>query len=240
MRTILLIGASSDIGVSFIERYHEEYDCIIAHYNNTRSKLDVLKEKLQDKLHIFQANLLSEESVESMIKEIKTAGLYPEHIVHLPAQKCNNAKYHKIDWSIFQESIEISVRSLVVITQAFLPYMIKQKYGRIIIMLSFVNNNIPPKYCSHYIATKYMLLGLMKAMSVEYADKGITVNGISPAWIDTKYIENQPDIIRQQNIEDSPIGRLLQTSDIIPGIKFLLSDEASCINGNNMTISCGR
>ena len=75
------------------------------------------------------------------------------------------------------------------------------------------------------------MLGLVKALATEYAPKGITVNGISPAWVNTKYIDNQPDILKEQAAMNSPMGRNLEVAEIIPTIEYLLSEGASCING---------
>ena len=107
-------------------------------------------------------------------------------------------------------------------------------------MLSYVVSHIAPAYCSNYVVTKYAMLGLMRALATEYASKGITVNGISPAWVNTKYIANQPDILIRQNEAASPTGQLLEVTDIVLSIRFLLSDGADCITGQNLTISCGR
>ena len=138
------------------------------------------------------------------------------------------------------EKMDISFKSLILILQSFMPKMAKLKYGKVVLLLSFVIDGMPPKYCSNYVMTKYALLGLMKSLAVEYADKGITVNGISPAWVMTKYIDNQPDFLVEQNAQLSPIGRNLLVSDIVPSINWLLSDGADCVNGQNISITCGR
>mgnify|MGYP001651813492 FL=1 len=135
---------------------------------------------------------------------------------------------------------DISLKSFVLIGQALLPQMAKRGSGKVILMLSYVVSHIAPAYCSNYVVTKYAMLGLMRALATEYASKGITVNGISPAWVNTKYIANQPDILIRQNEAASPTGQLLEVMDIVPSIRFLLSDGADCITGQNLTISCGR
>ena len=61
--------------------------------------------------------------------------------------------------------------------------MAKRKKGKIIFMLTVHTCQTPLKGCADYITEKYALLGLMKALAVEYANKGITVNGISPGAI---------------------------------------------------------
>lgn len=70
-----------------------------------------------------------------------------------------------------------------------IPNMAKKKYGRIVFMLTSCTINNPPKYQSSYVTVKYALLGLMKALAVEYADRGITVNGVSPDMMETKFFQ---------------------------------------------------
>lgn len=239
--TLLVIGASSDMGMSLIRRVQNNYKKIIAHYAHMNDKLVELQEQVgSEKMTLVQADLTKEEDIIQFIGEVRTICDCPSHIVHFPAPVCNNAKFHKIEWEVFQREYDISLKSAVLILQAFLPRMAKVRYGRVLFMLSYVVNNVAPAYCSNYVVTKYALLGLMKALATEYASKGITVNGISPSWVNTKYIDNQPDILKEQNAASSPLGRNLEVDDIVPAMEFLLSDGASCINGENITISCGR
>lgn len=107
-------------------------------------------------------------------------------------------------------------------------------------MLSMAVNNPVPKYHSDYVMVKSALLALVKSLAAEYAEKKITVNGISPGWVMTKYIDYMPDYLVAQKAQESPIGRNLEVADIIPTIRFLFSKGAECINGENILISGGR
>lgn len=136
--------------------------------------------------------------------------------------------------------MNISLKSIVMILQEFLPFMSKQKYGKILFMLTAYVNNMPPKYLSAYTVSKYALLGLMRSLSVEYSDKGIMVNGISPEMIDTKFLNNLSEYIVMQNAEQSPKKRNLIVDEVVPAMKFLLSSGADCITGQNIVITGGK
>ncbi len=239
--TLLVLGASSDMGMGFLKSTYEKYDHIIAHYRRMSDELQTLGEKIgPDRITFLQADLAIEDEVRLLIEKIKETCDHPDHIVHFPAPPCENSKFHKIDWEVFQREYDISLKSVVLVLQAFLPKMAKAKYGRVILMLSYVVNNTAPAYCCNYVVTKYAMLGLVKALATEYAPKGITVNGISPGWVNTKYIENQPDMLKEQIASASPMGRNLEVEEIVPTIEFLLSDGAAGINGENVTISFGK
>ena len=171
--TLLVIGASSDMGMGLIRLTKDRYDIILAHYFHMNERLEALKIELGDKLILLQADLSKLEEVERLIRSVLRASEYPSHIVHFPAIKCTNAKFHKIKWDVFQSEYDVSIRSAVMILQAFLPQMAKAHYGRIVIMLSYVVNGPAPAYCANYVVTKYGLLGLLKSIATEYASKGI-------------------------------------------------------------------
>ena len=160
-------------------------------------------------------------------------------IIHLLVKKINNQKFIKSSWKQFDNEMQVSLYSIVMILKELIPQMMKQKYGRIIIMLSSYTLNIPPKFLSSYVTVKYALLGLIKSLSVEYANKGITINGISPEMIETKFLSDIPKLIVQKNAQDSPLGRNLYVQDIIPMFLYLLSDEAEVITGQNFGITGG-
>ena len=174
---------------------------------------------------------------DSIVTQIKSVSLNKEGLNE--PEKIENIKFSKTNWQTFENNINIALRSLVIILQEFLPIMAKEKYGRIVVMLTSATLNIPPKYLSSYVTTKYALLGLVKALSNEYADKGIRINGVSPSMINTKFLDNIPNLIVEQNALNSPTGKNLSVKDVIPTFKFLLSDNADCITGQNIGITNG-
>lgn len=239
-RTLLVIGGSSDIGMETIRQMHMDYDKVIVHYNHMSENLAALKSEVGESMACVQADLSDEGQTRRMVESIMGMDALPDHILHLPAPQCYNQKFHKIKWEAFQKELDISLRSLVCVAQAFLPMMARQKYGRVAVMLSFVVNGRAPGYCANYVTTKYALLGLVKSLATEYADKGITVNGVSPSWVMTKFISNQPEILIEQNAKKNPLGHNLEAADIVPAIRYLFSDGAACVNGENISITCGR
>lgn len=78
----------------------------------------------------------------------------------------------------------------------------------------------------------------MESLSAEYASKHVTVNAVSPSMIDTKFLRI-PDLVKQMNIEASPIKRLLTPEDVIPTFAFLLSPGADTITGQNIPVTAG-
>lgn len=237
-KTLLVLGASSDVGQALIERVYDEYDIILAHYNRTKEPLELLNARLGGKVVLLQADFSSDDDTDRFISELKKQYV-PTHIVHLPAPKYMNSKFHKIKWNNFQTNIDLQLRSISKVLSAFLPIMSKTKYGKIVIMLSSCSENTAPKYLADYVTVKYALLGLMKALAAEYASKNICVNGISPAMMDTKFLSDIPELIVQQNAAASPRGRNVSVNDVVPTIEFLLCEKSDYISGQNIVVAAG-
>lgn len=238
-KILFVTGASSDVGCRLIRDAAGSYDTILAHYCHNREGLDEIKKEAGDKLVLFQADFTNLDDVSRMVSEIESLGYSPDHIVHLPAQKVNPQKFHKTQIEQYTSGFHMSVASIVLILKQFIPKMAKQKYGKILFMLTSFTLNAPPKYQAPYITAKYALLGLMRDLSREYASKGIMVNGISPDMIETKFLSDMPELVIQQNAENNPMGRNLTVDDVVPSFLYLLSDCADAVTGQNLGITGG-
>jgi len=125
------------------------------------------------------------------------------------------------------------------ISQAFIPKMSKKNYGKIVFMLSAYLLGVPPKFQSPYVTVKYALLGLMKELAVEYASKGIMVNAVSPDMMETKFLSELPDLIKEQSAKNNPLGRNIYVKEVVPTIEYLLSSGSDAVTGQNIGITGG-
>lgn len=239
-KTLFVLGASSDIGCGLIEAVADRYDTILGHYCHGNDRLDDLSRRLGGRLTLLQADFSDMDSVARMTDHIKEQGWKPDHIVHFSAPRCRNVKFIKCGWDDFGAGLDTSLEAPVRILQAFLPDMVKQKYGKIIFMLTAYVDGKPPKFMSPYVTVKYALLGLMRSLAAEYADKGITVNGVSPEMMETKFLQDIPELVIRQNAAGSPLGRNLTVHDVIPAFSYLLSEAADCVTGQNLVITGGK
>lgn len=238
-KVLLVTGASSDVGSKLIRRVAGNYEIILAHCFHGKDALDAMRAELGDKLILLQADFTDMESVAAMVDRIDALGYVPDHIVHLPAQKVIPQKFHKTNVEQYTLGFATSVASIVLILKHFLPKMSKQKYGKVVFMLTSFTLNAPPKYQAPYITVKYALLGLMRDMAREYADKNIMVNGVSPEMMETKFLSDMPELVIQQNAANNPMGRNLVVEDVLPTFEYLLSDGADLVTGQNIGVTGG-
>lgn len=241
-KNLFIIGASSEIGIQILKEIYMDYQTVYVQYRVMNEELHKIISEAGEKVKIvpLEADLLDPQSVSKMLEVLCGMDHAPNHILHLPAPKAYNKQFHKDQWDNFQRGWEISVHSIVGILQVLIPKMVKERYGRIVLMLTSYTLNVPPKFQASYVTTKYALLGLMKALSIEYAEKGITVNGISPDMIKTKFLSEIPEMIVEQTANSSPLGRHIYIEELIPVIKYMFSDAGAGMTGQNIGITGGK
>tara|TARA_B110000008_G_scaffold91493_1_gene93676 strand:- start:279 stop:1010 length:732 start_codon:yes stop_codon:yes gene_type:complete len=235
---VLIIGASSDIGIDLIQNFDEDA-LLIAHYNSSNKSLIELSNKIDNELVMIKADLSREDEILSMIEDIENNHGIPNKIIHLAAPKFKNIRFKDIKLDDFQNELEISLKSLIVILNKFLPKLAKEKQGKVVCMLSSVVLSAPPKALSQYTMIKYALLGLVKSLASEYSDKNIQINAISPSMCDTKFLDGINEKLIEINAYNHPLKRNATVNDITPIIKMLVSSKSNYINGVNIPITGG-
>lgn len=238
-KVLLVTGASSDVGIQLIRKVGKNYSKIWAHYNSSINMIEELRQEMGEKIVPVQADFSSLESTQALIEKIKETGAYPDNIVHLSSQKARNLQFHKYTWDSYQREIDISLRSITMILGAFIPKMTKQKYGKIVFMLTAYIIGIPPKFQSAYITVKYALLGLMRNLAAEYAAKGVMINAVSPDMMETKFLSELPELILEQSAKNNPLGRNIYVNEVVPTIEYLLSAASDIVTGQNIGVTGG-
>ena len=235
---ILIIGASSDIGLNLIKNISEEA-LIVAHYNSSNEDLVELSKDIKNVLVTIKADLSKEDEINKFLAVIESDYGIPNKIIHLAAPKFENIRFKDIVWSRFQNEIDISLKSIVLILNIFLPKIAKMKQGKVVIMLSSVIINVPPKALTQYTTVKYAMLGLVKSLASEYSDKNIQINAVSPSMIETKFLDNLNEKLVELNAYNHPLKRNAKTSKVTPIIRMLMSKESDYISGVNIAITGG-
>ncbi len=234
-RITLVVGADSDIGCEIIKGLS---GTVVAHYCMYEEKLACLS-KDGRKIIAVKGDLSSLEGINAFIGELSALGLEIDSLVHLPAAPAVPTRFRDFDEARFLRDFNISTLSAALIARALLPAMAKRRFGRAIFMLTSYNLGVPPKFLTSYIVCKYSLEGLMKSLAAEYAPKGITVNGIAPSMVETKFLSGLSDLSVEQSANANPTGRNATPSDIAPTVLHLLSESSEYITGAVLPITGG-
>jgi 2-keto-3-deoxy-L-fuconate dehydrogenase len=146
------------------------------------------------------------------------------------------------DWDF---SFNLNVKSMYLVTRAFLPGMLQQGKGSIINMSSIASSvkGLPHRFV--YGATKAAVIGLTKAIAADYVKQGIRCNAIGPGTVDTPSLHQRiaafadPAQAKKDFIARQPMGRLGTVEDITGILVFLASDESLFATGNMVSIDGG-
>ena len=237
-----IIGATSNIGMEYLKRLNEKRESIeiIAIYNGNKEELENLSNSLNNLSFDFvKCNLADSTEVLKTIEYIKEKYNAPTHVLHLAARKFEYVKFSKLDWKSVLLDLEIQVHSFAEFMKSFLPEMAKNKYGKVVAMLSSVTKGVPPKYLSGYTITKYALMGLINSLVSEYKEKGININAVSPTMVETAFLENIDSRLVEMNAMNSGMKRNMRPDEVASAIDYLMSDEAEFINGLNLGMTGG-
>ena len=138
----------------------------------------------------------------------------------------------------WNDVMETNLSSVYRITKEFIKDMMKDRYGRVINIGSVVGMSGNAGQ-TNYSATKSALLGFTKSLAKEVASRNITVNTVSPGFIDTDMTKKLKDSQKDALMSSIPLGRMGSTEELAHVVQFLASDEASYITGENINVNGG-
>jgi acetoacetyl-CoA reductase len=148
--------------------------------------------------------------------------------------------FRKMDKAAWDAVMKTNLDSVFNMTKPVIEGMSERGWGRII-NISSVNGQKGAFGQTNYSAAKAGMHGFTKALALEYARKGVTVNTISPGYIGTKMVMAIPkDILDSKIIPQIPIGRLGKPEEVAGLVAYLCSDEAAFVTGANIAINGGQ
>ncbi len=145
------------------------------------------------------------------------------------------AMMKEADW---RRVLDVNLTGGYIMSKCAIPLMLKQKYGRIVFITSPMGH-LGFAGQSNYAASKAGQIGLMKSLSKEVAKRKITVNCVSPGFIDTDFIGDLPEAQMKEYKKMVPAGRLGTPAEVAEAVLFLLSDRAAYVNGAVLEITGG-
>lgn len=146
---------------------------------------------------------------------------------------------YKMDQAQWSDVLRTNLDSMFNITRNVINGMIQRHYGRII-NISSINGQKGQYGQANYSAAKAGIHGFTKSLAQEVARKGITVNTISPGYIETNMVMSVAEEIREKIISQIPVGRFGRPDEVARAVTFLAAQASSFITGANLTINGGQ
>lgn len=245
-KTAIVTGAGRGIGACIAERFAEEGASVAIFEIDTVSGR-AQAEKITNgggRCAFFDCDVTDPDSIEKAVDDAQSAFGAPNVLVNNAGANVFH-KPHEMPDGQWEKCMRLDLDSAWFCARVVLPHMRRQRQGSIINIASTHSFQIIP-HTFPYPVAKHGLIGLTRALGIEYARENIRVNAIAPGYIETQLALDywagfpEPKAERQKALDLHPPGRIGQPTEVANTALFLASDEAPFINAETITIDGGR
>ena len=199
-------------------------------------KLDYLKKEYPS-INVMKFDISDHSKIEEFIENVSSQLTGLDILVNNAGINMDNLslRMKEEEW---KKVIDINLGSTFFLCKNAIKKMLRNKYGRIVNITSVVGHtgNLGQ---SNYSASKAAIIGMSKSLAIEYAKKNITINCVSPGFIQSKMTDNIVESIKAALTSRIPMAKLGKGEDVANTVAFLSSDEASYITGETIHVNGG-
>ena len=239
-RVVFVSGGMGGIGSAICRRLAAAGHTIVAgclpDYDRKDEWLGAMR-KEGFKVHAAEGNVADFDSCASMFYNVRSVVGDVDVLVN-NAGITRDAIFKRMTERNWSEVINTNLNSVFNVTRQVVDGMVDRHWGRII-NISSVSAIKGQFGQTNYSAAKAGMAGFSKALAQEVVKKGITVNTVSPGYVETDMVMAIRAEVRQQIVESIPMGRLAKPDEIAAVVAFLASDEAGYITGANISVNGG-
>ena len=234
-KKILITGATGGIGNALVKKFVSLEGNVLATGTKTE-KLDALKEQFPN-INILKFDISDHSKIEEFIENTSSqlAGL--DILVNNAGINMDNLSLRMKDEE-WKKVIDVNLGSTFFLCKYAIKKMLKNKYGRIVNITSIVGHtgNLGQ---ANYAASKAAIIGMSKSLAIEYAKKNITINCVSPGFIQSNMTDKIVESIKAVLTSRIPMSKLGTGEDVSNTVAFLSSDAASYITGQTLHVNGG-
>ena len=234
-KKILVTGATGGIGKTLVQKFVSLEGNVLATGTKTE-KLDALKKEFPN-INILKFDISDHSKIEEFIENVASQLVGLDILVNNAGINMDNLSLRMKD-DEWKKVIDLNLGSTFFLCKYGIKKMLKNKYGRIVNITSIVGHtgNLGQ---SNYAASKAAIVGMSKSLAIEYAKKNITINCVSPGFIQSNMTDGIVESIKAVLTSRIPMARLGKGEDVANTVAFLSSDAASYITGQTIHVNGG-
>ena len=239
-KSALVTGASRGIGRSIALQLAEDGFNVAVNYAGNKEKAEAVVKEIKEKgveSFAIQANVAEGDQVKAMIKEVVNQFGSFDVLVNNAGITRDNLLM-RMKESEWDDVIDTNLKGVFNCIQKVTPQMLRQKSGSIINLSSVVGAVGNPGQ-ANYVATKAGVIGLTKSSARELASRNITVNAVAPGFIVSDMTDALSEELKTQMLDQIPLSRFGDDTDIANTVAFLASDKAKYITGQTIHVNGG-
>ncbi|MBP0593413.1 beta-ketoacyl-ACP reductase [Paraburkholderia sp. LEh10] len=240
-RVAFVTGGMGGLGAAISRALHDAGFNVAMSYSARNDHVATWLMKERDagrKFHAYEADVADFDSCERCARRVLDELGKVDILINNAGitRDATFARMSKTDWdSVLRTDLD----ALFNMTKPYLPGMVERGYGRIV-NIGSVNGSRGAFGQTNYSAAKAGVHGFTKALALEVAKRGVTVNTVSPGYLATAMVEAVPrDVMDAKILPQIPVGRLGRREEVAALVAFLCSDEAAFITGANLAINGG-
>jgi acetoacetyl-CoA reductase len=235
-RVALVTGGTRGIGRAIVERLTADGFKVAAGYSGNEEAAVALKRETG--AMVIKGNVGNFADCQHAVKAVE-AELGPIDILVNNAGITRDGVFHRMNSEQWSEVIRVNMDSLFNMTRQVIEGMRDRSWGRII-NISSINGQKGQVGQTNYSAAKAGMIGFTKALALENAKKGVTVNCIAPGYIDTEMVQAVPEKVLESIIGQIPVGRLGRGDEIADMVAFLAGERAGYVTGTTLSLNGGQ
>ena len=189
----------------------------------------------------YQADVTDREQVDASLTAARS-DLGPLGVVVANAAVALLQPFLSMTLDQWNHTLAINLTGTFNVVQSALPDLVDAGWGRVVLISSSAAQRGAPKM-AHYAASKGGQMALTKALAVEFAKSGVTVNTVAPSAVETPSVQRKRDAGTMPSAQDMakniPVGRMGTGADIAAAVSYLVSDEASYVTGQTVSVNGG-
>jgi len=188
---------------------------------------------------IYQVDVGDYASCQALMARLERDGRQIDILIN-NAGITRDARLRKMSFENWTEVMHSNLDSMFNMTQPLCGAMADRGWGRIV-NISSVNGSKGAFGQTNYAASKAGIHGFTKSLALELASRGVTVNTVSPGYLDTRMVQAVPEeVLKEKILPQIPVGRLGQPEEVAALVAFICSDAAGFMTGSNVAMNGGQ